>query len=184
MEILEDGIHFESDNTYHLQIEVRNKRLLLYVSLKDEETKINLDFDFALATQENLDICKNLLPLLNAEEMGGFKRLVNWSRSSTKEQVKGIIVKDALLYWNEGQFSSELKVENGRLLYTIKSVIFCCGGSAFFDFGLATRSKVRRIEKAVYLFEQDYLTYFFWKVKDKNINDAFSIENMDDVSGL
>lgn len=141
----------------------------LYLSVEGKiknKSNIKMLFLYGTPTRKNISELKKSLGLLVSNQTGGLLTLLKYSGEKDQPYQKSL-EKDQFISGFSGDFESELKVENGRVFYFIDLCSVGSKGSAHFDLGLATKSRISTVRKIVEVFENDYFCEFTRRVKEK-----------------
>lgn len=141
----------------------------LYLSVVGKvkgKSQIKMFFLYGTPTRKNISELKRSLGLLASNQTGGLLTLLKYSAEKDQPYQKSL-EKDQFISGFSGNFESELRVENGRVLYSIELCSVGSKGSACFDLGLATKSRISTIRKVVEVFENNYFYEFTRRVKEK-----------------
>lgn len=143
----------------------------LYLSVEGKvkgKSNIKMLFLYGTPTSKNIAGLKKSLGLLASNQTGGLLTLLKYSSEKDQPYQKSL-EKDHFISGFSGDFESELKVEDGRVLYFIELCSVGSKGSAYFDLGLATKSRISTVRKIVEVFENDYFCEFTRRVKKKKL---------------
>lgn len=143
----------------------------LYLSVEGKirgKSNIKMTFLYGRPTRKNITELKKSLGLLAANQTGGLLTLLKYSAEKDQPYQKNP-EKDQFISGFSGNFESELKVEDDRVLYSIELCSIGSKGSAHFDLGLATKSRISTVRKIVEVFENDYFCEFTRRVKKKKL---------------
>lgn len=143
----------------------------LYLSVEGKvkgKSHVKMIFLYGKPTRKNITELKKSLGLLVANQTGGLLTLLKYSAEKDQPYQKSP-EKDHFISGFSGDFESELKVEDGRVLYSIELCSVGSKGSAHFDLGLATKSRISTVRKIVEVFENDYFCEFTRRVKKKKL---------------
>lgn len=162
-----------------LEIKIEKEEHDLYVlTAKAETERAKVDLGFLCGP--DLEQAKLWSTYLAKSSRSVLPTLLKWSKDPNSFFEKDEVVADNDLGGTEGFFSSEFKVENGRLLYDLESACVGCDGGWHFDFGEATQEKIDKLCRKLFKYESDYLTSLFFDVKHYCIdNDFFGIYDED-----
>lgn len=165
----ENKVFFECDEGFKRKIYTDGTTLYLTVEGKVKgKSNIKMLFLYGTPTRKNISELKKSLGLLVSNQTGGLLTLLKYSSEKDQPYQKSP-EKDQFISGFLGNFESELKVENGRVLYSIELCSVGSKGSAYFDLGLATKSRISTVRKIVEVFENDYFCEFTRRVKKKKL---------------
>ena len=160
-------IFYESQKNLHNLIYESDGKMFLRVDEENncEKSNINMIFDLGVASNEKSEKIRKLLYLLTAHKDGGLYTLVRRVFEEDRPHIKPPI-KDEYFSGFSGLFKTELKTENGRIIYDLKLMNDFSEGVCHFDLGVAIRNDVNLIKKSVEIFEKDYFNVFVLKLQE------------------
>lgn len=165
----ENKVFFNCNDGLKRKIYTDGTTLYLTVEGKVKgKSNIKMLFLYGTPTRKNISELKKSLGLLVSNQTGGLLTLLKYSSEKDQPYQKSP-EKDQFISGFLGNFESELKVENGRVLYSIELCSVGSKGSAYFDLGLATKSRISTVRKIVEVFENDYFCEFTRRVKKKKL---------------
>ena len=161
------NILYESQKNLHNLIYESDGKIFLRVDEENncEKSNINMVFDLGVASNEKSEKVRKLLYLLTAHKDGGLYTLVRRAFEEDRLHIKPPI-KDEYFSGFSGLFKTELRTENGRIIYDLKLTNGFSKGDCHFDLGFAVRNDVNLIKKSVEIFEKDYFNIFLLKLQE------------------
>lgn len=165
----EKQVLFECTDILKRKIYTDGSTLFLSVEGKvKSKSHIKMLFLYDTPTRKNITELKKSLGLLVSNQTGGLLTLLKYSAEKDPQYQKSP-EKDQFISGFSGDFEAELKVESGRVLYSIDLCSIGSKGSARFDLGLATKNRISTVRKIVEVFENDYFCEFTRRVKEKKL---------------
>ncbi len=163
--------YFEKDGGLRREVFSENGKLYMAVEGKGGKADIDFLFEFGPDYREDAKELWGLKDWLAKNNRGGLMALLRYAAEPDETRQRNDVLEDGLVGGMEGNFSSQLEVRDGRLVYTIEMLSVGCFGEAKFDLGKAYRGRVSKISRMVAGFE-DYLMSFVYTVKHHNIDNA------------
>ena len=162
-------VFFENNEGLKRKIYTDGSTLYLCVAGKVKgKSNIKMLFLYGTPTRKNITELKKSLGLLVSNQTGGLLTLLKYSSEKDPSYQKSP-EKNQFISGFSGNFESELKVEDDRVLYSIELCSIGSKGSAYFDLGIATKSRISAVRKIVEVFENDYFYEFTRRVKEKKM---------------
>lgn len=151
-----------------------DNELFLDIENETEREKTSLQFYFGKYTDENYGVLKDVAASLFRTRKSGLCALTCYA---TEEQALAEDIKpDELIDGGYGLFDSELRIENGRIIYKLESNVVPVAGDAWYDFGVATKDRVSLIRKKIRTFEHNGLMSAFFVTKHHYIDNVMPYE--------
>lgn len=145
------------------QAVVFDGELFLQIEHNSEREKTFLSFCFGRHTKENYAVLLEVAALLFKTSRSGLCAL---TKEAMKEDVpSGPIKEGGLIGGIFGYFESELKIEKGRMIYTLTSEIAAVSGEAWYDLGIATKENVMRVKRKIKAIEEKCMIPAFFVTK-------------------
>lgn len=163
--------YYEKDGGLRREVFGEEGKLYMSVVGKGEKADIDFLFEFGPDNKEDAQELWSLKDWLAKSNRGGLLALLRYAAEPDETRQRNDVLEDGLVGGMEGNFSSQLEVKEGRLIYTIEMLSVGCFGEAKFDLGKAYRGRVSKISRMVEGFE-DYLMSFVYTVKHHYIDNA------------
>lgn len=123
--------------------------------------RVNFIFEYGPTTDEAVEDLKIFASKLALNGRSGLLALMRYADEPKKEYKRQDFYKDGLAYGTEGNYSSQLYVENGSLFYDLKSCCVGFWGEAHFELGDASKGRVALICRIVENFENSFETLVY-----------------------
>lgn len=174
-------VHYDKDERgLKRRVVSVDSKLVLLAECDKDRVKVDFIFEFGPETKESIATLKKFASYLAINGRCGLLALMRYAEEPEKELKRKDLLEDGLVYGTEGNYSSDLSVKNGRLFYTVELQAVGCWGTAYFDLGVATKSRASLITSIVINFEE-YLGCIVYTTKHNYI-DNLGFE--DDLDGL
>lgn len=142
---------------------VCDNELFLEIAHDSEKEATSLSFCFGKYTQESYGALLEVAALLFKTSRSGVCAL---TKETMKEDVASELIKqDDLLGGIFGYFDSKLKIEKGRIIYTLTSEIAAVCGEARYDLGIATKENAVRLKRKIKSIEEKCMIPAFFVAK-------------------